>query len=44
MQNNAFPDDVEGGEFETFKQYDPHNHPLTHSHSYRDILHDVYIK
>lgn len=32
------------GEFETFKQYDPHNHPLTHSNSYRDILHDMYIK
>lgn len=32
------------GSFDTFKEYDPHNHPLTHSKSYIDILHDMYIK
>ena len=32
------------GNFDTFKEYDPHNHPLTHAKSYRDILHDMYIK
>lgn len=31
-------------DFETFSEYDPHNHPLTHARSYRDILHDMYIK
>ncbi len=31
-------------DFETFKEYDIHNHPLTHSRSYRDILHDLYIR
>ena len=31
-------------DFETFKEYDPHNHPLTHSSSYRDVLYDMYIK
>ena len=31
-------------EFDTFKEYDPHNHPLLHSNSYRDILHDMYIR
>ena len=30
--------------FETFKEYDIHNHPLTHSGSYRDILYDLYIR
>lgn len=29
---------------ESFKEYDPHSHPLTHSGSYRDILYDMYIK
>ena len=29
--------------FETFKVYDIHNHPLTHSESYRDVLYDLYI-
>ena len=32
------------GNFDEFKQYDPHNHPITHSGSYRDILYDMYIK
>ena len=31
-------------DFENFKEYDPHTHPLTHSNSYRDILYDMYIK
>lgn len=31
-------------DFEVFEQYDPHNHPLTHSGAYRDILYDMYIK
>lgn len=30
-------------DFDTFKQYDPHNAPLTHSSAYRHILHDRYI-
>ena len=30
--------------FEDFKEYNPHNHPLTHSSSYRDVLYDIYIK
>lgn len=31
-------------DLELFAEYDPHNHPLTHSGSYRDILYDMYIK
>lgn len=31
-------------DFETFSQYDPHNHALTHAGSYRDILYDMYIR
>ena len=31
-------------DYKTFKEYDAHNHPLTHSGSYRDILYDMYIK
>lgn len=31
-------------DFETFKEFDVHNHPLTHAGSYRDILYDMYIK
>lgn len=30
--------------FDTFAQYNPHNHPLTHAGSYRDILYDMYVK
>lgn len=30
--------------FDTFKKYDPHNNPLQHSQSYRDVLYDMYIK
>ena len=30
--------------FDTFKKYDPHNNPLQHSDSYRDVLYDMYIK
>lgn len=32
------------GNFDDAKEYDPHNHPLTHAGSYRDILYDMYIK
>ena len=31
-------------DLELFAQYDPHNNPLTHSGSYRDILYDMYIR
>ena len=31
-------------DFDGFKEYDSHNHPLTHANSYRDILYDMYIK
>lgn len=31
-------------DFDVFNEYDPHNHPLTHAQSYRDILRDMYIK
>lgn len=30
--------------FDANKEYDPHNHPLTHAGSYRDILYDMYIR
>lgn len=30
--------------FETFKEYNPHNHPVTHSDSYRNVLYDMYIR
>lgn len=30
-------------DFETFKEFNPHNHYTTHSKSYRDILYDMYI-
>ena len=30
--------------YDNDKDYDPHNHALTHSKSYRDILYDMYIK
>ena len=32
------------GAFDTFKEYNPHSHPLTHANSYRDILYDMYIR
>lgn len=31
-------------DFDTFRKYDPHSHPITHAKSYRDILYDMYIK
>ena len=31
-------------DYEEFKEYDPHSHPTTHAASYRDILHDMYIR
>jgi hypothetical protein len=30
--------------FDSFKEYNPHNHPLTHAGSYRDILYDMFIR
>lgn len=30
--------------FEEFKEFNPHNHPITHSNSYRDVLYDMYIR
>lgn len=30
--------------FENFKEYNPHNHPITHSDSYRNVLYDMYIR
>ena len=30
-------------DFDKFNEYDPHNHPTTHSGSYRDILRDMYF-
>lgn len=30
--------------YDDFKEYDPHNHVLEHSKSYRDVLYDMYIK
>lgn len=32
------------GDFDGFKQYDPHNHCVTHAKSYRDVLYDMFIK
>lgn len=29
--------------FDTYREYDPNNHPVTHAKSYRDILRDMYI-
>ena len=31
-------------EYDDFKEYDPHNRPLSHANSYRDVLYDMYIK
>lgn len=31
-------------DYEGFKDFDPHNHPITHSGSYRDILYDMFIR
>ena len=31
------------GDFETFKEYNAHNNPITHSSSYRNVLHDMYF-
>lgn len=30
--------------FDIYKEYDPHNHVLEHSNSYRDVLYDMYIR
>ena len=30
--------------FETYKDYDIHNHPITHANAYRAILYDMYIR
>ena len=31
-------------DFDGFAEFDPHNHALSHAKSYRDVLHDMYIK
>ena len=31
-------------DFKGFAKYSPHNHAVTHSNSYRDILYDMYIR
>jgi hypothetical protein len=31
-------------DYDTFSKYDPHNHPLEHAGSYRDVLYDMFIK
>ena len=31
-------------DYDGFKEFDMHNHPTTHSVSYRDVLYDMYIK
>ena len=31
-------------DYETFSKYDPHNHPLSHASSYRDVLYDMFIR
>ena len=30
--------------YEDYNEFDPHDHAITHSKSYRDILYDMYIK
>lgn len=30
--------------YDIYKEYNPHNHPLTHADSYRNVLYDMYIK
>ena len=32
------------GNFDGFSEYDPHNHALTHSKSYRNVLYDMFIE
>lgn len=32
------------GNYDTYKEYDSHNHVLEHSRSYRDVLYDMYIR
>ena len=31
-------------DFDDYKGYDVHSHPITHAKSYRDVLYDMYIK
>ena len=31
-------------DYDTFSEFNPHSHPLTHAGSYRDVLYDMYIK
>ena len=31
-------------DYDGFKEFDTHNHPTTHSSSYRDVLYDMFIK
>lgn len=45
-ENNEFKSDIAFmmQDFENLSECDPHNHPITHAGSYRDILYDMYIK
>ena len=31
-------------DYDTFKEFNPHSHPISHSNSYRDVLYDMFIK
>lgn len=31
-------------DFDDYKEYNVHSHPVSHAKSYRDILYDMYIK
>lgn len=45
-EEKAFVDHMESllEHYDDFKEYDPHNNPLEHSNSYRDVLYDMYIR
>lgn len=45
-ERDEFTDSIRSllNNFETFSEFDPHNHALTHSKSYRDVLYDMYIR
>lgn len=32
------------GNYDDYKEYDVHSHPITHAKSYRDVLYDMYIR
>ena len=45
-ESNEFTKDIRYllMDYDAYKEFDPHIHPLTHSNSYRDILYDMYIR